>query len=194
MDTVLIIIGLVVVATIVWAFMSAASSRDKVRTAQIELGALSGFKPDQAIIKAVKGPAAQGVAIDHSARKLCLIQGADKRVIPFADLVSVELVVDGDTVTKTARGGQLVGMAAGALLAGGVGAVVGGLSASTTSKRKVSDIALKLLVNDIERPTHVVQFVPGAVPEALVQAAMKEASHWLDLLKVVIFQNEAAHG
>lgn len=191
MDTVLIIIGVVVVATIVWALMSAASSRDKVRTAQIELDALPGFKADQTVLKAVKGPAAQGVAIDRSARTLCLIDGAEKRVIPFADLVAVELLIDGDTVTKTSRGGQLVGMAAGGLLAGGVGAIVGGLSASTTAKRKVTDVTLKLLVNDVAKPTHAVHFVPGQVPQALADAAIKEAAQWVDVLKVVLHQNEA---
>lgn len=192
MDPVLITIGLVVIAVIVWANMSAAASREKVNTAQIELDAMSEFRSDQAVLKAEKGPAVQGVAIDRAGRRLCLIDGADKRVVPFSDLIAVELCIDGDTVTKTARGGQLVGMAAGALLAGGVGAIVGGLSGSKKSKRKVTDVTLKLLVNDIARPSHAVHFIPGQVPQFVADAAIKEAAEWVDVLKVVLHQNEAS--
>lgn len=83
-------------------------------------------------------------------------------VYSFAQIASVELNVDGATITSTNRGSQAVGAAVGALAFGGVGAVVGGLSGSSRSTGTVRRISLKVIVDDAQHPFFDVTFFQSA--------------------------------
>ena len=65
---------------------------------------------------------------------------------------------DNTQVATTNRGSQLVGAAVGAVALGGVGAVIGGLSASSTTLSGAKHIAIRITVNDINKPIHEVTF------------------------------------
>lgn len=86
-----------------------------------------------------------------------------------ADILSVEIITDGVSVTRTDRGGQVVGAAVGGALLGGAGAVIGGLSSATTSTNVVSSIELRLLVNDPAQP--LISFKCFEMPSNLAEAA-----------------------
>lgn len=75
----------------------------------------------------------RGLSIDSSSQQICLIVGDVLFPNPFSAVLEAEIVVDGKTVTKTSRGSQAVGVVVGAVLAGGLGAVIGGLSASSST-------------------------------------------------------------
>ena len=78
---------------------------------------------------------------------------------PFSAIIEVELQRDGTTVTQTNRGSQAVGAAVGALAFGGLGAIVGGLSASSTTRNRVRTISLIVKVADRSRPLHQITFL-----------------------------------
>lgn len=62
----------------------------------------------------------------------------------YKDIIEVDLIMDGETITSTSRGSQLGGALIGGALLGGAGAVVGGLSGKKKSKKTVSQIYIKL--------------------------------------------------
>lgn len=73
------------------------------------------------------------------------------------DIVAVELidVQSGTVITKTDRGSQLKGVVFGSVLLGGVGALIGGLTAKTVSQAGgVAYTKLRVTVNDLKCPIY----------------------------------------
>lgn len=99
---------------------------------------------------------------------------------PISSIRKVEIVKDGSTVATTNRGSQALGAAVGGLALGGVGAIIGGLSASSTSAERIRSVTLTITVEDNERPVHHVTFLSWADKKGLkpdnfmVQQAFKE--------------------
>ena len=135
-----------------------------------------------------------GIAIDMQNQRIGILRNHLSRptMIPYRDLLSSEIIEDGETVTKTSRGSQLGGVLIGGLALGGVGAIIGGLSGSSKSFDKVSKIALMITINDVKNPVHYVMLLdPGVAVEKSHSAykdAMGEAKKWHGKLKVVIHQ------
>lgn len=92
----------------------------------------------------------------------------------FADIIESEVVVDSHTITKTARGSQIVGAAVGGVLLGGVGAIIGGLSGSKDSFDQVKEMDIKLTINDLNSPIHKINFLDGKDEEYKI---MKKGFH-----------------
>lgn len=108
----------------------------------------------------------------------------------YEDILEVEVLVDGETITKTSRGSQLGGALLGGVLAGGVGAVIGGLSGSTTSQEKVGSIQLKITVNDIKNPVILLKIFNTSTPWDKNDEELKQysetAMEWQGLFSVII--------
>lgn len=100
--------------------------------------------------------------------------------------------MDGKTITKTSRGSQALGMAVGGVLGGGLGLLIGGLTASTSETKKIKNVSLKLLMNDLTTPVHEVGLIgvsPATGYEPL-NLALTQAEEWDNLLKIVLFQGK----
>ena len=78
--------------------------------------------------------------------------------IAFSDIVQAEIVRDGTQIATTNRGSQILGTAVGAVALGGVGAVIGGLSASQTTLNGAKRIAIRITVDNTKKPVHEVTF------------------------------------
>lgn len=112
------------------------------------------------------------------------------RTYYFKDILEVEVIVDGEMITKTSRSSQVGRAVLGALLAGGVGAIIGGVTGKTSSIKKVKSIQLKIIVNDIKNPILMVDFlnentVIDRTSEKFTKAN-EEVMHWHSLFKVII--------
>jgi len=132
-----------------------------------------------------------GLAVDDSSRKLCVIHGEVTKLYDYGEVIESEVIIDGQSVTKTSRASQFVGTAIGGVLAGGVGAIIGGLSGSKSTKEKVKGVSLKLIFNDTQNPVHLIDFIEltntgSTIPEQ----ALEEAKAWHDLLSVIINQGK----
>jgi len=77
---------------------------------------------------------------------------------PISDLFKVEIVENNSVLMRTNRGSQLAGAALGGAAFGGVGAIIGGLSGSTSSKEKIDKLSMKVFIDDKNRPYHEVTF------------------------------------
>ena len=103
-------------------------------------------------------------------------------------MLSSEIFVDGETITKTARGSQLGGALIGGLALGGVGAIIGGLSGKTRSSEKVKRVDLRITVNSTKSPLHDINFmdIEGKKDGIVYKSAMDQARHWHGLIAVLI--------
>ena len=103
----------------------------------------------------------------HNARASELLSkrgmAPNEKIYSYKDLISVELLEDETTLmrTETGRVSQIIGTAIGGVLLGPVGAVIGGTtgSKSTSAKKKVNELRIRLTVNDATNPVIVHNFL-----------------------------------
>ncbi len=137
-----------------------------------------------------------GIAFDENRKRLCLItlgdDGIDLEIISYRDILSSEIFIDGESVTKTDRSSQLGGALIGGLVLGGAGAIIGGLSGSTVTSTNIKDAILRLVINRTSNPIHDVNFLHGdwyTGKEDTVNRhnnGMQGIRHWQGLMEIFI--------
>lgn len=137
------------------------------------------------------------IAIDIEREKIAVLLNPMKlkqlevrpSVYGFSDLIAVELVRDGASVIKTQRGSQLAGAAAGGLLLGPAGLIVGGLSGSKRQASKIEKLSIKLYTNDLMMPVQELFFLDfpgtGADPKQ-IQPILRDLDQWYGRLRVIV--------
>lgn len=157
-----------------------------------QLNELTGFTAtDQ-----YTGPDDVGIALDANQNHCALfwvINGEWKIInYTFCQLLSSELKIDEDTVTKTDRLSQTTGALVGATLAGGVGAIVGGLSAKSRTTTETKRITLRLVIDDLLHPVHDMVFFTAENESAgqpeieTIKKSLALAERWHALLSIAI--------
>ncbi|TCJ01045.1 hypothetical protein E0Y62_25950 [Cytobacillus praedii] len=111
-----------------------------------------------------------------------------------------EISMDNQTVYKTDRASQLFGTAVGVVALGGIGAIIGGLSGQKNNNEIIKSIQLKLLIDDIDSPSHKISFlsnvdqytgkVNNGYPKdsSEVRVAIKNIERWQGILEILIKQ------
>lgn len=121
------------------------------------------------------------LALDERRKKICIVYGnsqgrpGEAYVVSHKELVSVELLIGGTSVTTTSRGSQLGGAVVGGLLFGGVGAVIGGLSGKQETTTQNKTYELVITVDSLRRPIHRIHF-----PDDYT------ARHWSGIISTLI--------
>jgi len=158
-------LGLILVALVLIPIFAAAfgiERRNRLRNdanATIrQVNELSDFHPD--FIR-VTIEDQGGLAIDESRCLLMLIKGSRRKVVRFDQIVSCEIKEDSASLVTTRRGAG--GIVIGGLLAGGVGAIVGGIASPqrSTVTSGVRRITLLVVIDDLSDPNHAVTFLFG---------------------------------
>ncbi|WP_223198283.1 hypothetical protein [Bacillus velezensis] len=72
-------------------------------------------------------------------------------------------------ISKVAKSGII----AGGLLGGGIGAAIGGLSASSTQTEMVKSITLKITVENLKNPIHYIHFLLARMMDMNLKAIKK---------------------
>lgn len=199
----------------VTATMQASGSRSTVKAA---LATWPNFTADKLVLR-FDLAGTNGLALDLTRGKVILIglgttilpadlfrTGASRRVlvgdgnaativeeIGAADILEVELIVDGHSVTKTSRGSQVLGAALGGAVFGGVGAIIGGLSGTQTTKQSYEGAQIQLMLAIPSRPIFSLSFNgPSSLAMAVTPGsiAVVEAGEWHTLLKSVVSRCE----
>ncbi len=145
---------------------TAASSDNETPVARpraITLTSSSKFRPlaaeflvDDLYVSAVNQSI---LGISFGTRKLIVGSAGRPIAYSFSDIIEVELVRNGVTLTQTNRGSQLVGAAIGGAALGGVGALIGGVTGSSRSRERLAELSLKITVEDSAAPVHVVSLL-----------------------------------
>lgn len=139
--------------------------------------------------------------VDELNNTINYITTTTRATIPFKDIISVELIEDGSTILKKSTTRTIGGAVIGGVLAGGLGAVVGGLSGSSTQKDKISKVNIKILLRNIKNPVLLIDCFDSKIMTTekkseiskskgmesyIYKECKKNADEILDILKVII--------
>jgi serine/threonine protein kinase len=152
------------IALFILAYSVGAHRREVAANMEREIRSSTGFSADDVYV----GPHDRhGLAIDNTRGLVMLIDSTRRRTVGFDRVVSAEVIEDNVTLMTTKKG--FGGVVVGGLLAGGVGAIVGGLTArqKTKSSAGVRSIALAIIVDDFNAPRHNVTFLKWPVEKGL---------------------------
>ncbi|EMI11233.1 SHOCT domain-containing protein, partial [Anoxybacillus gonensis] len=131
------------------------------------------------------------IAIDNNSKQVAFVDLSENiNLYNYRELLEVEVIEDGETVTKTSRSSQIGGALIGGLIAGGTGAIIGGLSGKQVTNEEVKKVYLKILVNDIDNPVKKVVLLDKqqAIKKSHYeyQIAKEKALEWHSLIRVLI--------
>lgn len=181
---------------IVFGIGFAMSSRSQALEGRLEdiFNALPDFTPTMTYSS---GMHKNVIAIDAERQKIAVILNpmklrqlkVDPVVYRFADVVAVELVRDDSVLAKTNRGSQIAGAAIGGALAGGAGLIVGGLSGSTSQRRKIEKLSLKIYTNSLMYPFQEVFWwdSPGVgIDPANIQHISLDIENWYGRFRAIV--------
>jgi len=107
----------------------------------------------------------------------------------FEDILEFELIQDGETITSGGLGRAIVGGA----LFGGIGAIVGGISGSKNSKSIVSNLKIKVTINNLETRPVYLSYIEDFLVEKdswIYKKHIEEAHQVLSILSIITKQNE----
>lgn len=187
----LLLIGLVMVAAFIIGILQSQNQAKRRKAMSRHVRTRVRFVATQELMG---DDCETGIAVDEKGRRVCLItsrgETTQTRIISYGDLLSSEIFEDGESVTKTVRSSQVGGALVGAVLLGGVGAVIGGLSGKTRTQGKVKRVDLRIVVNDSKAPAHDINLLATEVKTGglLHQQAMEQARHWHNVISVLIRQ------
>lgn len=156
---------------------------------------IDGFTP-KIKINGVKG--AYMFAIDDKSKQIALIKNGNKRLVPFNKIMSVEIIEDSKTLSSKSSIRTIGGAVVGGVIAGGAGAVVGGLSGNSTDKKKVSALNVKIVVRDVNNPNLIIpcfdaqtmcnakEIKTEGMFADLYRQAVSQANRIADMISVII--------
>lgn len=130
-------------------------------------------------------------------RELLVIEevlfGKRKRpcIFEFKEIVEVELLEDGDTITK----GGLGSAALGGLLFGGVGAIVGGVTGARKTKSIVNKLQVKITLNNFNAPRLIIDLleIPTMTNSSIYKTAYDYASEIMSTFAIIEQRKELAN-
>lgn len=112
----------------------------------------------------------------------------------FSEIISSQLKENEITITQTSRVSQLGGALVGSMVAGSVGAIIGGMGGSSSSEQEVKKIELQIVVNDLLSPIHTINFMDSPLPlskdNKKYEYYFSEANSWHKTMSVIIKRQE----
>ncbi len=107
----------------------------------------------------------------------------DSIILDYSDILDFELLEDGNSVSKGGVGKAL----AGGLLFGGVGAIVGGVTAKRTTKSTCSSLRIKITTKNINEPVVYISFISSETSSSgiLYQEVYKQAQEIMSILNII---------
>lgn len=142
----------------------------------------------------------EGIAINET-DELIMLFGTTKgayiqKIFPYESIMSAEIFEHGTSISKSVRS-SLIGRAIiGGALAGGAGAVIGGLSGKRKTTEELSDIYLHITINDISLPSFNIYFLESkcAKGDIAYNRSMNQARNALGIIDIIITRAEAKNG
>lgn len=129
------------------------------------------------------------IIVDEAKKKVACFtfSNNNKRtlILNFEDILSCEILKDGETTYKKSSSRTIGGVLLGGALLGGVGAIVGGLGGTTKKNVKVTRLELKLVIRDLQTPNWIITFFDGEL-QFLLKNATENINQWKDIFSVII--------
>lgn len=183
----LFIVAMIIIVVAIFAMVS--NHNDRKNSFKSSVSTIPGFNVGAHY---VSHSGDCSIATNSDFSKICLsktIRGIpSNKVFPSYDILSSEVIEDGQSITKTVRSSQIGGAIVGGLILGGVGAVIGGLSGRKINAEKVTKITLRIIVNDPENPIYDICFLSLETNKnsTTYKLAIENAQEWQARLDVMI--------
>lgn len=204
--------GLLLIASFVLVRKSAKTENQKIELVQEEIDRRlsesihnnESFEATQQFVSVDKLTA---IAIDEQRKKVCIVEFDHEtleevqastilyhsieisyipKIFSYDDILQLEILSDGSSITKTSRKGQIGGAIVGGIIAGGVGAIIAGTGASKTTEEMVKKIQLRIVVNNSQKTYYEVTFQKFDDAKLKDNSDYKEVLHWYNLLAYII--------
>lgn len=101
---------------------------------------------------------------------------------PFDEILFISVEVDDKTTTKTSLG-SIVGRAVVGSLFGGVGAIIGGVTAKKNQKTEIKTVKLKISFKDAEFPAEITLYSRGSFSGYTASLAEEKANQIHDVIE-----------
>lgn len=135
--------------------------------------------------------------IDDRSRKICVAldetTSAGKYryfVYPAHRILACSIVSDGEEITAASTSSTVGRALVGGMLFGGVGAIVGGATASRIGKKKIKSLDLKLLVDDERQSSHRMKFFSNSssvdASSSTVRPHLEQIEKWQVLIELLM--------
>jgi len=177
--------------------------KKKIKNTQldVELKSLDGFNPTKKMVSH-----GNLIAIDNSSEQLVFgdVVGNFHKY-HYSKILSCEIIEDGETTYKKS---STVGRAiVGGVLAGGVGAIIGGLTGKEKENKEIKYLDLKIVVKDTTNPNFTIRFfdaweethrtkksvkISDSTDGPKLKNALANLEKWKDSIEVIIDQMNSA--
>lgn len=133
--------------------------------------------------------------INDTTKQICILRPNFKKVIGFDQVIDVEYIVNEETIASKSTLNTIGRTIVGGVLAGGAGAIVGGLTGKTKMENKISKIKVKVLIRDIDIPAmNITYFDCNTLPDRkpvspdsiLCQNEIHDAQSFVNTMSVII--------
>ena len=104
------------------------------------------------------------------------------------DIISCEVLEDEDSIIKTSSSSILGRSIVGGVLTGGVGAIIGGVTAGKTTKQIVNSVKLRIVTSNLDSPINDFTFLNVSTKKASSSyvSAIHEATEWYGITKALM--------
>lgn len=149
---------------------------------------ISDFNATEVHLTKISG---SSIGYDSDRKKICLLDSLNHPIVyDYKEILQSELVIDGEIISKHSTSSTLGRALLGGVLAGGVGAIIGGVTSSEKQKEKVRRIDLKLSINDSKNPFYKIDFCDMEVTKGsgLYNFYYEKAERWHGIIATLIRQ------
>lgn len=149
-------IPFLLISTFIYAIWASAEGEKKLRMKKRSLHKDLCYLPGFVYSKKFISPNGF-IAIDDSNKQIAIKEKSGRiRKFPYSSILSCEILEDGvTTYKKTSTVGRAI---VGGVLAGGAGAIVGGLSGKNVKNKEVISLDLRIVIKDTYRPSFTISF------------------------------------
>jgi hypothetical protein len=192
-NIILIVLGLCSLITMIVFVMN--SNKDSIKKAEEEFSKIlqqEVFIPNK---KVLSQNLLNGLAINKEIEQFAYArrytENDDFKIsfLDFNKIVEAKIITNYDTITSTSTGSVLTRGMIGTLLFGGVGGMIGGITASKTSSQKVKELTLEFILDDVLNTRYTLTFYNRDVPLNQSSPLIQEIEDWYQMFNVIIKRN-----
>ena len=148
---ILVTIGLIVILILVATFIMQKKSKERGERMDSIISDIPGFTPT--IIINDNYDNRYRFLADNTSKKVCIIIEDVVHLVDYEEIIKVDFMENSLSIMSKSTSRTIGGALGGAILAGGVGAIVGGLSGDAKSIKKIDKVGVDILIRDVKSPS-----------------------------------------
>jgi hypothetical protein len=152
----------------------------------------NGFIPDKKVFSYDK---LSGLAISEHLKQIAIVSRKTVndeysiKVFQFKDIIEAKVISDKRIITSTSLSSVATRGIIGGVLAGGIGSIIGGATATQKSSNKIKELTLEFVVDDILNPRHTVTFYKSELTIDESNSIINLVEEWYRTFSVIINRN-----